>query len=149
MNDIITQANDIVKNEISFIKTFPLDSILTEEAEELLREADTLVVHQDQLNQIETECTQIEEKLLEKQIQQETSLEFAAGLLGEIEYAGTSEERARLQGCRERIQGDAEGLLPVLNVLYLQLQLLQNIQDSSKVGVVRGVVIDVTKFTNI
>ena len=37
----------------------------------MLKEADTLVAGQDELGQMDTECTQIEEELLEWQIQQE------------------------------------------------------------------------------
>lgn len=72
MNELVTQAQDLVQRELHFIQTFPLASILKEDAEELLKEADSLVAGQDQLSQMETECSLIEEKLLERQIQQET-----------------------------------------------------------------------------
>ena len=133
MSELVTQADEFIKREVSFIQTFPLDDILTEDAEELLKETDSLVAGQDQLNQMETECTQIEEKLLERQIQQETSTEFS-GSQGDLEYPSTTKEKTRLQEEREKIQADSESLLPILNILYLQLQLLQNIQDKQQGG---------------
>lgn len=53
---------------------------------------------------------------------------------GDLEYAGTVEEKARLQAAREKVQSDSESLSPLLNILYLQLQLLQHIQEGNKVG---------------
>lgn len=54
---------------------------------------------------------------------------------GDLEYASTVEEKTRLQTVREKVQRDSECLSPLLNVLYLQLQLLLNIQEGNKVGV--------------
>ena len=89
--------------------------------------------------QMEAECTQIEEKVLERQIQQETSATFS-GSQSDLEFENTTKEKNRLQKAREKIQSDSDSLLPVLNILYLQLQFLQNIQDGTKVGVVIGVI---------
>ena len=89
---------------------------------------------QDQLSQREAECSVIEEKLLEHQIQQETFVGQSRGSQGDLEYTRTTKERERLQKAREKVQSDSESLLPVLNVLYLQLQLLENIQEGTKVG---------------
>ena len=83
---------------------------------------------------MEAECSVIEEKLLEHQIQQETFVGQSRGSQGDLEYARTTEERERLQKAREKVQSDSESLQPVLNVLYLQLQLLETIQESTKVG---------------
>lgn len=72
MGQLVSQAQELVQRELHFICTFPLTSLLRQDADELLKEADSLVAGQDQLSQMETECTQIEEQLLERQIQQET-----------------------------------------------------------------------------
>ena len=78
MNKLVTQAQDLVQRELHFIQSFPLLGLLKEDAEELLKEADSLVAGQDQLGQMEGECTLIEETLLERQIQQETFGGFTA-----------------------------------------------------------------------
>ena len=156
MNDLVTQGRDLLQRELLFIQSFPTSSnntsntsgntsgnsgntsgnssIMEVEAEELLKEADSLVAGQDQLTQMETECALIEEKLLERQIQQEAF----GGPHGGLEYGETLEEKTRLLKDREEVLAESERLQPVLNILYLQLQLLENIQDSNKVGVASG-----------
>lgn len=136
MSECVARAESLLQKELSFLQAFPsLDRFLQSDADKLLDEADSLISSHDRLNQIEVECTQIDEKLLERQIQQETSTAFS-GSQSDLEYSSTATEKNRLQEARERLQTRSDALLPVLNIVYLQLQLLQHIQGSKKVGVV-------------
>ena len=56
-----------------------------------------------------------------------------SGAQSDLEYGSTTAEKERLQEARERVQSDAGAIVPVLSVMYLQLQLLQNVQESLKV----------------
>lgn len=136
MHDLVTQGRDLLQRELVFIQSFPPKThVMGVEEEELLKEADSLVAGQDQLTLMETECALIEEKLLERQIQQEA---FGGAHHGGLEYGETVAEKARLLKAREEVLAESERLQPVLNIMYLQLQLLENIQDSNKVGVASG-----------
>ena len=79
------------------------------------------------MNQMEADCTVIEEKLLERQIEHETSSDEP------LEYPSTLEEKHRLQDERERLLNLSDMLEPLLRVFYQQLQLLGKIQEGSKV----------------
>ena len=76
---------------------------------------------------METDCTVIEERLLERQIGHETSSDEA------LEYTTTLAEKQRLQEERERLLNLSDTLEPILRVFYHQLQLLGNIQEGAKV----------------
>ena len=78
---------------------------------------------------MEAECTVIEESLLERQIQHETSSEES------LEYPDTLAEKHRLQEERERLLSLSDTLEPVMRVFYQQLQMLAKIQQGSKVVV--------------
>ena len=51
----------------------------------------------------------------------------------DLEYPSTMEEKDRIQAARERVQADSDALLPVLSVMYSQLQLLQSVQECLEV----------------
>ena len=63
MNELVTEAQELIQQELLFIHNFPHDDIMGSDVGELLQEADTLVASQDHLVQMEGECTQIEEKV--------------------------------------------------------------------------------------
>ena len=77
MNNLVEQRQDLIQRAESFVEGFPLEDFLSIDAEALLKEADELVANQDQLHQIGAECSQLEEQLLERQIQQETAAGFS------------------------------------------------------------------------
>ena len=78
---------------------------------------------------MEADCTVIEERLLERQIEHETSSDEA------LEFPATLAEKQRLQEERERLLGLSDTLEPMLRVCYQQLQILGKIQEGSKVVV--------------
>ena len=79
---------------------------------------------------MEADCTVIEEGLLERQIEHETSLSKEA-----LEFSTTLAEKQRLQEERERLLGLSDILEPVLRVCFQQLQILSKVQEGSKVVV--------------
>ena len=78
---------------------------------------------------MEADCTVIEERLLERQIEHETSSDEA------LEFPATLAEKQRLQEERERLLGLSDTLEPMLRVCYQQLRILGKIQEGSKVVV--------------
>ena len=83
---------------------------------------------QDQLDQIENDCTSIEEDLLQRQIEQETTSTHASPA-SSMELPATQRKKESLLEKREKFQTTSDAMQPIVNVFYLQLQLLQNIQD--------------------
>jgi len=63
----------------------------------------------------------------------ETRYYCVLGSQTDLEYPSTIAEKDRLLDSRERVQSDAGGVVPMLSVMYLQMQLLQNVQESLKV----------------
>ena len=82
---------------------------------------------QDQVNQMEADCTVIEESLLERQIGHETSSDES------LEFPTTLAEKHRLQEERERLLTLSDMLDPILKLFCQQLQLLDKVQVRSKV----------------
>ena len=76
-------------------------------------------------------------QLLDRQIQQESFGGFS-GSQSSLEYPSTSTEKARLLKEREQAMGHSEALQPVLNIIYLQLQLLGSMHECNQVGVAMG-----------
>jgi hypothetical protein len=79
---------------------------------------------------MEADCTVIEEGLLERQIEHETTSSKDT-----LEYPTTLAEKQRLQEERERLLGLSDTLEPVLRVCYQQLQILGKVQEGSRVVV--------------
>ena len=73
------QGEGLVRQAQSFVAAYPLTDVLAADVEALLRETDRLVANQEVLSQLEAECGQVEEVLLERQIQQETAAGFSGG----------------------------------------------------------------------
>ena len=88
---------------------------------------------QERINQMDVDCNHIEEQILERQIQQETSSQGGVVSSESLEYSSTAEEKSRLIEERERIMMSSDSLQPILNVFGLQLQLVHNIQEDTKV----------------
>ena len=76
---------------------------------------------------MESDCTVIEESLLERQIGHETSSDDS------LEFPATLSEKQRLQEERERLLLLSDMLDPILKLFCQQLQLLGKVQDRSKV----------------
>ena len=87
---------------------------------------------QEQLDQLENDCIDIEEDLLQRQVQQETSTGMATSA-STLELPDTKQEKERLQDNRLKLQTTSDALQPIINVFYLELQLLQSIQDGQKI----------------
>ncbi len=83
---------------------------------------------QEQLDQLENDCTDIEEDLLQRQVQQETNPGMRKSA-SSLELPATILEKQRLQESRLKLQTTSDALQPIINVFYLQLQLLQSMQD--------------------
>ena len=49
-----------------------------------------------------------------------------------LELPATKQEKERLQENRLKLQTTSDALQPIINVFYLQLQLLQSIQDGRR-----------------
>jgi predicted KAP-like P-loop ATPase len=79
---------------------------------------------------MEADSTVIEESLLERQIEHETTSSKDT-----LEYSTTLAEKQRLQEERERLLGLSDTLEPVLRVCYQQLQILGKVQEGSRVVV--------------
>ena len=83
------------------------------------------------MDQIENDCTSIEEELLQRQIEQETTSSVAPSA-SSIELPATRLKKQSLLESREKFQTTSDALQPIVNVFYLQLQLLQNIQEGQE-----------------
>ncbi len=87
---------------------------------------------QEELDQLENDCTDIEEDLLQRQVQQETSPGMRKSA-SSLELPATILEKQRLQENRLKLQTTSDALQPIINVFYLQLQLLQSMQDGRSI----------------
>lgn len=86
------------------------------------------------MDQLENDCTNIEEDLLQRQVQQESNTGMRESA-SSLELPATVEEKARLQRSRLKLQTTSDALQPIFNVFYLQLQLLQSIQEGKEMVV--------------
>ncbi len=89
--------------------------------------------NQEQLDELENDCTDIEEDLLQRQVQQETTSGMRKSA-SSLELPTTVQEKEKLQETRLKLQTTSDALQPIINVFYLQLQLLQSIQDGEKIA---------------